>query len=518
MSKIQLPIAELRPALVGLGKIISRRPTLPVLGMIKIDRTRDSWILLTATDLDAYITVRLEEPSEGETVSMLVSHDDLTRVTKGCTPGEVITIEQSEPGKVRVHYLIGGQTAIAQFDSVPSEDFPPVPKVKGEAVAVPDGVRQSLHAALECVSDDITRQVIGGAYLDVSGGKTGHCLVGTDGRHLYAGNSFTLPLGESLIIPNHAFLGWKEFNRDGEWQIRLGVREKKDDPLTFALSSRRWRFIHKAIEGNYPNWRQILFGSAEVKTTVHLPEESLDSLTQLIKRLPEASKDPHHTLGLKVEKERLLLQGRNAVDESWMEVEIHGAKITGPAVNVFLNRQYVLKALSFGLPRIELQDALSALRFIGDGNQVVIMPVRVEPPASIKAPIASNDANGNGSTPTPITTPAPECHGDGLAAPVHSEATTIERSTTTMPNTTPARVSNGNGTNGHTTNTTGEEKPAVEAALDRIETIKGSYREAIQGLNGLSDLLKQVQREQKTTNKEVQSVRSTLEKLQTVRI
>jgi len=59
-----------------------------------------------------------------------------------------------------------------------------------------------------------------------------------------------------------------------------------------------------------------------------------------------------------------------------------------------------------------------------------------------------------------------------------------------------------------------ENKPALEIALEQIETIKGSYREAIRGLNDLGDTLKQVQREHKT----VQSFRNTLEKLQTVRI
>ncbi|MEA3188173.1 MAG: hypothetical protein QOD99_2003 [Chthoniobacter sp.] len=41
MSKINLPIAELKPALTGLGKIISKRSTLPTLGCIKVDRTKE---------------------------------------------------------------------------------------------------------------------------------------------------------------------------------------------------------------------------------------------------------------------------------------------------------------------------------------------------------------------------------------------------------------------------------------------------------------------------------------------
>ena len=60
MSKINLPIAELKPALAGLGKVISKSSTLPVLKMVKLDRTREGWITLTGTDLDSFVTVRLE--------------------------------------------------------------------------------------------------------------------------------------------------------------------------------------------------------------------------------------------------------------------------------------------------------------------------------------------------------------------------------------------------------------------------------------------------------------------------
>ena len=71
MSPFALPIAELKPALAGLSKVIAKRCTLPVLGTIKIERTKDGWIALTGTDLDHHVTVRLEQPgSYSRAVSM----------------------------------------------------------------------------------------------------------------------------------------------------------------------------------------------------------------------------------------------------------------------------------------------------------------------------------------------------------------------------------------------------------------------------------------------------------------
>jgi hypothetical protein len=65
MKPITLPIAELKPALAGLGKVINPRSTLPVLHHVKIERTSDGWIALTGTDLDRFVTMRLEHPAEG---------------------------------------------------------------------------------------------------------------------------------------------------------------------------------------------------------------------------------------------------------------------------------------------------------------------------------------------------------------------------------------------------------------------------------------------------------------------
>ena len=49
MNPITLPMNELKPALAGLSKIIARRPTLPVLGCIRIERTKTNRIELTGT-------------------------------------------------------------------------------------------------------------------------------------------------------------------------------------------------------------------------------------------------------------------------------------------------------------------------------------------------------------------------------------------------------------------------------------------------------------------------------------
>lgn len=63
-----------------------------------------------------------------------------------------------------------------------------------------------------------------------------------------------------------------------------------------------------------------------------------------------------------------------------------------------------------------------------------------------------------------------------------------------------------------------EPKPALDAALAQLEGVRGDFRNVVVGLNKLGDLLKQVQRENKSSEKEISSVRQTLRQLQAVRI
>jgi len=75
-----------------------------------------------------------------------------------------------------------------------------------------------------------------------------------------------------------------------------------------------------------------------------------------------------------------------------------------------------------------------------------------------------------------------------------------------------------NGAPRSTTSAVPEEKSALETALSQIEVIKGDFRNVVAGLSKLGEQLKAAAREQKASEKEVQSVRQTLRSLQSVRI
>ncbi len=511
MSPFALPIAELKPALAGLGKVIAKRCTLPVLGNLKIERTKDGWIALTGTDLDHHVTVRLEQPAAGEPTALLVPYDELLKTCKACSNGEDILVESAEKHTAVIKYRIGQQFVETKVESLPVAEFPEIPRFKGDAIALPDSVRASIHEAIQCASTDETRLILNGAYLDVSKPDASY-VVGTDGRHLFSSNSFTLPLKNSLIIPTHKFIGWKEFNHDGEWQLKVAPAETKEDSSYLQLSSRRWRFISRQIEGNYPNWRQVVPGPGQFATTIEFDPESVEALIQTIGRMP-CDDATNFAIGLERSDGKLMLLGRSPGAEDWTRIELAGVKCRGLDVRIFLNRNLLTKALQFGLTTVETIDAMSPLRFSSGGRQMIIMPTRPNPaptptpppppttPAAAAKPEADNDPTPP-STPVPVTQDEPPAPDQPERKPM-PEKTNAKNEAATPPTTMTTNV---------------VEKPALETALAQIEILRGDFRNTLAGLNQLADRLKQAQRESKTSDKEIQSVRQTLRSLQSVRI
>ena len=505
---IKLPVAELKTAIGGLTKVVSQRTTLPVLGMIHVERDRHGWVRLTGTDLDTFLTFRLEAPAEvANPTSCRISLGELQKLGKSCPADETLDLEVLSEDKLLLRHRIGSHPVEQVITSVPVADFPEVPVINTSSVSLDEAARVTLLNALACASDDVTRVILNGAYLDVSK-PSGHYAVATDGRHLFASNSLHLALPSSVLVPDHRFLSWSGFVKDGQWKLAVQAPTKEKAGY-LRLESRRWTFVTKQIEGTYPNWRNITEDVHAFTGTIEISDQAAEAIGRIVPRLP-GDDTPNHTVGLYTVAGRLYLRGANKDQERATEVEVPGVTVSGDPATVYINRQYLLKAIGFGLRTIGVQEPLKPLRFSDGGSrQMIVMPVRVD--ANIPAPKASTPA------PAPVSPITPEASID---APDQPE--TIN-TTHNQPEERNATMQNGNTTNGHGNHPTAEtspigEKPSLEQALDQIESLKGSLRGAISSLNTLADTLRQVQRERRVNEREIRSVRGTLKALQTVRL
>jgi DNA polymerase III sliding clamp (beta) subunit (PCNA family) len=494
MNPITLPVAELKPALAGLAKVIGKRPTLPVLGCVRIERTREGRIELTGTDLDRSVTVVFDQPDQGQPTTILVPLEDLANLAKSTGRSDALVLTSVEKDKATIRFPVAGNILEHSCESLPAAEFPTIDEVHGKSVLLDATLRQAIHHSIACASSDETRLILNGAYLDIS--KAGaHYVVGTDGRHMFSSNGVTLALPDSLIVPRHPFLEWKGFNEDGDWQLRMKTATK-EKPAVFELATIHWRYVSRSFEGNYPNWRQVVPSGRDIVGSIEIAPDTLEAVIQMVTRLPDHD-DRFHAIGIESQGGRAHFLAKAHAEQPWTPIEVKGAKTTGMDVKTFVNRLLLLKALRFGLNRLDLIDALAPVRFGEGGRQMIIMPIRGD---AVQAP-APNPPPSD-TTPTEATTNPP---------PQSAEQPKEE---TTVPETNDTNASGAK----RAVPASEEPKPALDLALAQVEVARGDFRNAIAGLNRLGDLLKQVQREGKVNDKEIQSVRATLRSLQSVRI
>ena len=507
---IKLPVAELKTAIGGLTKVIPRHTTLPVLGMIHVERDRQGWVHLTATDLDTFLSLRLEAPQQiGDPSRCLVPFVELQKLGKSCPADEILDLEVLADDKLLLSHRIGSHPVEQVVTVQPATDFPERVLITTKSVSLDEAARATLLNALDCASDDETRVILNGAYLDVSK-PTGHYAVATDGRHLFASNSLHLPLSSSVLIPDHRFLSWSGFVKDGQWKLAVQP-PTKDKGGYLRLESRRWTFVTKQIEGTYPNWRTITDDVRQFSGTIEISDEAAEAISRIVPRLP-GDDTPNRTVGLYCVSGRLYLRGSNKDQERPTEVEVPGVTISGDPATVYVNRQYLLKAIGFGLRQIGVQEPLKPLRFSDGGSrQMIVMPVRVD----------ANPASRASGTPAPapvnpVTPAAPIDAAPDQPETINTTHNQLEERNTTMHD----RISpiNGSGIQLSAETSPIGEKPSLEHALDQIEFAKGSLRGAVTNLNNLADTLRQVQRERRLSEREIRSVRGTLKALQTVRL
>ena len=503
MNSITLPFNELKPALTGLGKVITRNATLAILGGIKVERTSDGWVCLTATDLDRFVTVRLEQPDQGSPLAMVVSYEELQRLTKLCGKDESLQLEPVSSDITRLKFPLAGQTGEGRLKSFPVEEFPAIPKFRGEAVTLPERLRQSLLEAMECASTDPSRYILQSAFIDVSTPDS-HYVVGTDGRHLYSSNSFSLALKQSLVLPRHKFLSWRDFILDGNWQVKVAASEDADTPPWVQLSTRRWRYITRQLHGGYPNWKVAVPDTSATRTTLTLDPSTVEQVQQAIKRLPCHDPD-HQAIGIAWESGEAALLARAPEDDAWTRMPLPKVQASGPDQRVFVDRRFLAKALDFGLLKIGLIDEMSPLRFTEGGRQMVVIPLR---PSGAAEPAPAQPA-----TPAKVDTSEASDPASTAAEAASTSVVAEQAPTADIPDKNPTPANPGTST----APAPGSQTP-IEQVIEAVDELRAYHAQAQDKLRELGTKLRIIHREQKASAKELQTFRQRLRSLQAVQL
>ena len=138
----------------------------------------------------------------------------------------------------------------------------------------------------------------------------------------------------------------------------------------------RIQLVSKVVEGNYPNYRQVIPKDAGSK--VRLEREKL---LESVNRAALMTDDRNNTIRMSVTKKTQNLE-ISAKSDSGEAHEPIAVKYEGPDVNIAFNPQYIidpLKALTEDEVDFEFKDEMSpgVIRGLKDDFLCVVMPQRI---------------------------------------------------------------------------------------------------------------------------------------------
>jgi DNA polymerase-3 subunit beta len=263
-----------------------------------------------------------------------------------------------------------------KINGLSADEFPPLPKFKEEKkVVLPQTtVKTMMKKTSFAISTDESRYVLNGIFISLKDHKM--TMVATDGRRLSLVDE-EIDVSEQsqgeFIMPAKAV---NELNRllqeKGEIEVRYAENQAafnlKDEKGSSVL------IITKLIEGNYPNYRQVI--PSETKERVTLPREEF---MHALRRAEIMTSEKSNSVKLSFTKNKLEITANSP--EVGEAKETLAINYKGPDIAIAFNPKYVIDPLN-ALPNdeifLELIDELSpGVLKINGPFLYVVMPMRL---------------------------------------------------------------------------------------------------------------------------------------------
>jgi len=361
--------------LSSVTNVVGNRATMPILQNVLIEAEGDT-VTLTTTNLDLGICCRIKAAvSSPGRITLPVKK--LVPIIRALSSAETI-VELT--GKDRVKITSG--SSVFQIAGLPADQFPPISNFAGQpTIAIDqDNLGSMLRKVSYAQSTDENRYILNGVFFEFSAGKL--TLVATDGRRLakceqkLEGSEKTL----ALILPARTITELSRLLKSGG-KVHVSNNERQvgftiDIPTNDEGLVDRIQLVSKVVEGNYPNYRQVI--PKEAGSKVRLEREKL---LESVQRAALMTDDRNNTIRMTVSKKSQNLE-ISAKSESGEAHEPIAVKYDGPEVNIAFNPQYVIEPLRNVTEDeidFEFKDDMSpgVIRGLKEDFLCVVMPQRI---------------------------------------------------------------------------------------------------------------------------------------------
>lgn len=344
---------------------VNPRSTLPILSNVLLQAAGEE-LVLTSTDLD--FTVRTKVAAKvGKSGTTTLPARRLSTLVKDL-PKTDIEVEVDSKSMATLKSGAG----VYKIFGMPEAEFPGLPAFDGavefklKSADLRDGLRKTHYA----ISLDETRYVLNGIFFSFKGDKL--TLVATDGRRLALAevNDLEIPASQEreFIVRTKAITElMRSLKDDGEVVIRLVQNMVQFDCGPTTL-------ISKLVEGNYPNYVQVIPTKVNERVTVER-----EALFNAVRRVSLLNAEKSASVRLSFSKGNLdITSNAPEVGEARESMAI---SYKGKDISIAFNPEFLMAPLRYLQEdeiHIELIDDISpGVIKINAPFVYVLMPMRV---------------------------------------------------------------------------------------------------------------------------------------------
>lgn len=332
--------------------VASGRSTLPILSNVLI-QAADGRIECIATDLEIGIKIKVEGVIQ-EDGAITVSARKFADVVKELPEDKTIHFATTANNRVEITCGDG----VYKIIGLPDEEFPQLPSVDGESLAI-DGetLRALLRRTEFAAATEDVRYFLNGLYFNFLTDRTE--VVATDSRWLALAYCDPLKSPEDVngfILPLKAV---KEIARTfaDSSDVSVAIFENQ---ILFADENAT--LTTRLVEGDYPKYDKLIPESTAGRTVV-----SKGNILPASRRVALLSNPKNYSISLEMEAEQITISSKTP--------ELGEAHETVPVQSCTANARFAIDARLFIDILAHIETELLAIEYTGEFAPVVIRPI-----------------------------------------------------------------------------------------------------------------------------------------------
>jgi DNA polymerase-3 subunit beta len=356
---------DLSDALQTVQRGVSSRPGIPALTGVLLEAGNDGGLTLTTTDLEvsARLSIKVQVQEAG---TALVPARLLADTVKSLSEAPIDFDTDRSQAHIRCAAYEGSLRLL------PADDFPGLQEPGGTAISVePAAFAEAVGQVARAASRDEARPVLTGVLLEIN--REGVVLAATDSYRLAVRDLVATADGEAkAIVPERALTEAGRAAADQKADVEASVDASQ---IAFRVGS--LTLTSRLIEGEFPNYRQLLPEAVESRLTI-----SRQQLLEAVRRVGLLARE---NSPVRMELNRLGARLTSSSPDLGGAVEAVEAEYQGEEITIAFNPSYLGDGLSGAVGeriQIELRDGLKPAVVRGESDEFtyLVMPIRLPAP------------------------------------------------------------------------------------------------------------------------------------------